>query len=144
MATTEEIELILHKLDQAHPKTLFKRADEIQAGIGAVLRLLSASSSPVTAGQISDALNISTARAAVLIRKMVEKGLVTKERGLLDARVTLVKLTDLGEKTIRERKDEMYHMIGKVIDQVGIERLSDFIEIAEEIKNITESRELRF
>lgn len=144
MATTEQIELMMRKLDKAHPAAFFKRADEVQAGIGAVLKLLAESSQPVTAGRISDALNISTARVAVLIRKMVGKGLVTKEQGLLDARITIVRLTDLGEKTIREMKEEMYGVMGRVIDAVGIERLTEFLEIAEEIRKVTEPPEFKF
>ena len=75
MATTEQIEMMLRKVNKARPSEFFKHSDETQAGIGAVLRLLDSSQS-ATAGQIGDALNISTARVAVLIRKMVEKGLV--------------------------------------------------------------------
>lgn len=143
MATTEQIEFMLQKLDKAHPSAFFKRADGVQAGIGAVLRLLGESSRSVTAGEISEALNISTARVAVLIRKMVSKGLVTKEQGLIDGRITIVKLTELGEKTLQEMREEMYHLVGKIIDTVGIERLSEFLEIAEEIKNVTEPQTFR-
>ncbi len=144
MATTEQIELMLHKLEQTHPASFFKRTDEVQAGIGAVLKLLAESPQPVTAGRISDALNISTARVAVLIRKMVGKGLVTKEHDILDARITIVKLTDFGEQTILKMKEEIYGIMGKVIDEVGIERLTEFLEIAGEIRKVTDPPEFRF
>ncbi len=143
MATTEQIEMMLRKVNKARPSEFFKHSDETQAGIGAVLRLLDSSQS-ATAGQIGDALNISTARVAVLIRKMVEKGLVTKEHGLLDARLTIVRLTELGKKTIQELKEEMYQTMGNVIDAVGMERLSEFLEIAEEIRKATKPPELKF
>lgn len=144
MATTEQIELMFQKLDKTQPATFFKYADEVQVGIGAVLKLLIESSQPLTAGEISENLNISTARVAVLLKKMVGKGLVTKEHGLLDARITIVKLTDLGEETIKKMKEEMYHVMGQVIDVVGLDRLLDFFEIADEIRNVTDSPEFRF
>ncbi len=133
MATREEIDQVFRRLEQIKPSFLFKRADEVQAGIGAVLKLLYESSQPVTAGNISDELNVSTARVAVLIRKMAAKGLVTKEHGLLDARVTYVKLTELGEKTICEMREDLDQVLGSVIDAVGLERLQEFLDIADEI-----------
>ena len=70
MATTAQIERMLAELEGIHPVAFFRRMDETQAGIGAVLRLLHTSEEEITAGKISEVLNISTARVAVLIRKM--------------------------------------------------------------------------
>lgn len=134
MASEAQIEMLLKKLERAHPIEFFKRVDETQAGIGAVLRLLYESNEKVTAGRISDVLGISTARVAVLIKKMVSKGLVTKERGVIDARVTIVKLTEFGTKTIRDMKDDLYQQMALVIDVVGEERLMEFIAISDEIQ----------
>lgn len=135
MATRMQIERMLEKLEHAHPDDFFKHVDETQAGIGAVLRLLYISNDTVTAGKISDELMVSTARVAVLLKKMVSKGLITKEHSPIDARITLVKLTEYGAKTIEEMRDGVYQQMGIVIDTVGEERLLEFITIAEEIKN---------
>lgn len=136
MATKAEIELMLEKIERVHPVKVFKRVDETQAGIGAVLRLLDQSCETVTAGKISDELKVSTARVAVLLKKMETKGLIIKERSHLDARITVVKLTKLGTQTITSMREEMYQQMGRVIDEVGKERLLEFIEIAGEIKNV--------
>ena len=69
------------------------------------------------------------------LKKMASKGLITKEHSPIDARITLVKLTEYGAKTIEEMRDGMYQQMGIVIDTVGEERLLEFITIAEEIKN---------
>ena len=135
MATRMQIERMLEKLKHAHPDDFFKHVDETQAGIGAVLRLLYISNDTVTAGKISDELMVSTARVAVLLKKMASKGLITKEHSPIDARITLVKLTEYGAKTNEEMRDGMYQQMGIVIDTVGEERLLEFITIAEEIKN---------
>ena len=134
MATIAQIERMLAELERIHPVAFFRRMDETQAGIGAVLRLLHTSEEEITAGKISEVLNISTARVAVLIRKMAAKGLITKARSSVDARVTMVGLTELGVRTVEGMRREMYQQMGLVIDAVGEERLREFLKIAAEIR----------
>ena len=134
MATIAQIERMLAELERIHPVAFFRRMDETQAGIGAVLRLLHTSEEEITAGKISEVLNISTARVAVLIRKMAAKGLITKARSSVDARVTMVGLTELGVRTVEGMRREMYQQMGLVIDAVGEERLREFLKIATEIR----------
>ena len=98
MATIVQIESILKKFEKATPKDFFQCVDGAQLGMTAVLRLLNETDMPQTAGAISDALEVSTARVAVLLRKMKNKGLITKDNSVMDARVTLVELTEQGLK----------------------------------------------
>ena len=78
MATQDEVELILENLQEVHPAEFFKTLNEENAGIGAVLRYLNEAEGDVTAGNISKYLHVSTARVAVLLKKMAVQGLVTK------------------------------------------------------------------
>lgn len=134
MATKEQIESVLVKMEKAHPVDFFKQIDDTNAGIGAVLRLLYAMDEDITAGKISDALNISTARVAVLLKKMVAKGLITKEPCSTDGRVTVVRLTEHGKKIISEMQADLYAQMSHIIDTVGEERILEFIAISEEIR----------
>lgn len=136
MATKAQIEMMLEKLGRVHPADFFLRIGETQTGIGAVLGLLYHSKDTVTAGKISEMLGISTARVAVLLKKMVSKGLVTKERSPIDARITIVKLTEFGAETTKKMQAEMCHHMGIVIDAIGEERLSEFISIAKDIQDV--------
>ncbi len=138
MAEKAQIELVLTKMKQARPAEFFKCMDETQAGIGAVLCLLYESGETVTAGMISDGLKISTARVAVLLKKMSAKGLISKERGILDARTTVVCLTSFGKQVIEEMQNHLYRQIGLVIDKVGERRLLDFITTADELRSVME------
>ena len=118
--------------------------DETKAGIGAVLRLLNDARETVTAGRISEILGVSTARVAVLLKKMEAKGLITKERDSADARITVVRLTELGGDKIAQMHSEMYRQIGHIIDVVGEARLIEFIEIAGEIQKAIIPSEVDF
>ena len=53
MATEAQIETVLKRVEKARPAHFFKCMDEVQVGIGAVLRLLYKSEETVTAGKIS-------------------------------------------------------------------------------------------
>lgn len=136
MATDEQISNILRQMMCAHPAKFYKHMDDTRAGIGAVLRLLYKAQTPVTAGTISDKLEISTARVAVLLKKMEAKGLITKEKDPIDARVTIVKLTDFGKQTIENMWQDIRSQMGQVIDEIGEDRLLEYIEISKEIRRI--------
>ena len=136
MATKEQVEAMLEKMKAKRPYHFFQRLDETQAGTGAVLFLLYDANGTVSAGQISDSLKISTARVAALLKKMETKGLITREHGILDARVTIVKLTDLGSQMIQNMQAAMYQQMERILDKIGEERLLEFFEIAREIHSI--------
>lgn len=136
MATIVQIESILKKFEKATPKDFFQCVDGAQLGMTAVLRLLNETDMPQTAGAISDALEVSTARVAVLLRKMKNKGLITKDNSVMDARVTLVELTEQGRKIAQANKQYAYEKIGQLIDEIGEERLEEYIEISTKIQAI--------
>ena len=138
MATSEQIKATVEALQSTHPKELFHAVDMQQAGIGAVLRLVYESQDPVTAGNIADFMGVSTARVAVLLKKMVQQELIVKETARHDARVTVVRLTDKGRARVEKMRDHLYANIGRVIDKIGMERMAEFIAISQEICNAME------
>lgn len=136
MATQEQIKCIADALCKAPPKAFFQAMDETQAGIGAVLRLLSESKETLTAGKIAELMNVSTARVAVLLKKMVAKGLIIKKADPSDARITVVQLSEKGVKTAAAIRANIRRQIGLVIDQIGMERMLEFAEVAQMIQNV--------
>ena len=107
-----------------------------RAGLGGVMRLLYMEKEPITAGAISEKLGISTARVAVLLKKLEAKGTISRLRDPADARKTLVQLTDSGMEWIQETWKKIRDQMGKMIDTIGEERLMEFIEVGIEIRKI--------
>ncbi len=136
MATYEQIEMVATALQKIHPAPFFKKINESQAGIGAVMRYLSESDDEVTAGSIAEFMGVSTARVAVLLKKMAAKGLIVKENAAFDGRVTIVHLSETGKQTALTMRSSMYSRVGEVIDRVGIDRMLEFLAIAAEITEI--------
>ena len=144
MANRETVEMILKKMEGSNPVDFFKSVNELQMGIGAVLQILQKSQGVVTAGQISEEMGVSTARVAVLLKKMAARGLITKEKGVMDGRVTIVRLTESGENIASKMRHEMWVQVEKIIDSIGEEKVLEFIEISNEIRNIVKVPNFHF
>lgn len=80
-------------------------------------------------------MNVSTARVAVLLKKMVAKDLIVKEVDANDARVTVVQLSEHGRITVETMRNEIHRQFGTVIDKIGMERMMEFVAISREIQN---------
>lgn len=136
MESKERLEIILKMMEQSNPVDFFKKVNELHMGMGAILQYLLRYDGMVTAGQISEELGVSTARVAVLLKKMADKGLLTKEKGTMDGRITIVKMTEFGEDIAIQMRNDMWNQLETIIDTVGEERILEFISIANEIKSI--------
>lgn len=136
MATREEIEKIALLLDESHPSKFVKKHNETNAGIGAVLRFLFESGRPMTAGSISQFMNVSTARVAVLLKKMETRGFICRQAGTEDARTVVVSLTATGLEKATKLRENMYRDIGILIDTIGMDRLIEYTNISREIRSV--------
>lgn len=136
MASKEEINAVVERCQKCRPKHFFTEMDHINAGISQVLRYLSEASRPVSAGEISHYMNVSTARVAALLRCMEEKGFIQKEKDPADARKTLVLLSESGTQEAEAIKRNFLETVSSAIDRVGLERLNTFIDMIDEINVI--------
>lgn len=134
MATQQEIELVWNRLQDVHPEQFFKTIDEGNAGVGAVLKYLHEAHDSVTAGSISEYCGVSTARVAVLLRKMTAQNLIIKHGNAKDARVMMIRLSPKGEEKAKKMKLHAYEEIGAVIDRIGMDKFNEFITILNEIR----------
>lgn len=139
MATQKEIETLLKAMHKAPPSEHFQRIDKSTVGIRAILKYLSENSEQATAGEISKGIGVSTARVAVLLKKMNAKGFIEKQGDPTDGRIVLVRLTERGRDTSNQLRRDMYAQIGALIDRLGMERLMQFAEISREIHSVMKS-----
>lgn len=136
MATKEQIETLLEQLKKAPPSEHFQNIDKNSAGIRAILVYLDETEDKITPGKISEHMKVSTARVAVLLKKMVAKGFIEKENDSTDGRIVVVKLSEHGKQTAVKLKDNLYSHIGEMIDRVGMERMLEFAAISNEIHSV--------
>lgn len=136
MATPAEIEQLIALLQKSVPGNRYREVSKTTVGIGAVLLFLSKAEEPVSAGQISHHMDVSTARVAVLLKKMEGKRLIVTGHSASDARVTTVAMTEYGRQVYAQIEAELHHKIAYLIDRVGLPRLIEFTNISTEIQTV--------
>ncbi len=136
MATGEQIEALMEQLKKAPPAECFQKFDMSTAGIRAILKKLNETDDKVTAGDLSEHMKVSTARIAVLLKKMEAKGLIEKEHDSADGRVVVVKLSKRGKELADQFKENLYTHIGEMIDKIGMDRMLEFAAVSNEIQSL--------
>ena len=107
MITAEETEAMMERLFQSRPREFFQKADSTRAGIGCLMHILAKAEEPVSAGALSAEARVSTARIAVLLKKMEQKGLIVRQSDPEDARKTKISLSAFGRETHEQFRAEM-------------------------------------
>lgn len=141
MVSEAEIWEILSEFNSIKPVEFLQQIDVNSMGIGKVLGFISCADHEVTAGEISDFMEVSTARVAVLLKKMADKGLITKHSDPKDARRVLVSITPEGRTLLEEKRKEILLYSGAIIERFGKKKIEDFIDACKEIKKTVEEVE---
>lgn len=107
----------------------FKKVSEtIQdgfAGMYFVLRKLDEADTKLSAGDISEMFGVSTPRTAVILATLKRKGFITKTKASLDARKTIVEITDAGRRALASRRDNVFSTIDNMLNKLSSdERIS--------------------
>lgn len=142
MATGEQIEVLLELMRKAPPSEQFQSIDKNTMGIRAILKYLYETDGRVTAGKISEHMKVSTARVAVLLKKMVAKGLIERENDSEDGRIVVVRLSEYGRLSAYRLRENIYKTMGEIIDRVGMDRMLEFAEISNEIHDVLKNAEI--
>lgn len=141
MVTREQALDVLNKFRENKPMKFFNKVDETSAGMNFVLVYLSEHSDDVYASTIAEKMQISRARVAVLIQKLINKGFIQKSISNLDGRIEVLRLTPLGEREVNAFKEYMLSNVTKLIERIGLKETYNFIETLEKVKNILEEIE---
>ena len=98
-------------------------------GLFVILRVIEVSEKEVTAGDIASALKVSTARVAVALNTLEAKKWIKKHKSYLDARKTIVELTDLGKEVLETKKLKVVNMVSNFLDKLTIEETNQLLHI---------------
>lgn len=136
MNLKEQTLKIIEKIKQIRAFESFKDLDEMNSGMGFILIYLLDAEKEVYATEISEKMHISRARIAMLVKKLISKGLLLKEKSTSDARKELIKLSDCGQKEAKKIKAKIFDNISKVVNELGIEKVEAFIETSQQIRDV--------
>ncbi len=140
MQTREEVNDLLKRFIGNMPRKMMTKIERTNIGIGMVLRYLEEVGRPVSAGEISRFMNVSTARVAVILRTMSEKGLIVRSVDCSDARKVCIGLSETGQKSYRMMTDELIGLMAEIVERIGMERMELFLQIASEINAVVTAK----
>lgn len=109
--------------------------NQSRKGTAAVLYFLSLQNGPVPAGRISKATGVSSARTAVVLKKLEEKRLIIRTQDPADARKSLIQLSESGRKRTQENRDQMLDCMGRVIEEMGEDRFRQLVRLSCELRD---------
>jgi DNA-binding MarR family transcriptional regulator len=90
----------------------------------------------VLPGEISDNMNISTARIASVLNSLEGKNYITREIDKDDRRQILVKITKEGESFIKEQEQRVTREIVNALEMLGENDAKEYIRITGKLANL--------
>ena len=126
---------IIDKINKVNPFDFLNLIDKNGQGMNHILSYLKAKKEDVTAGELAIQLNVSTARIAVLLKKLEKLNMIAKKVSSFDARVTIVTITETGLKHIDEETKKSVSIMQKILKKVDPKEIEEFIRQATKIKN---------
>lgn len=105
-------------------------------GMYFVLRILEDAENELSAGDIAEAFNVTTARTAVILATLEKKGFITKTKSSQDARRTIVKITDAGKSALEERKEKVFVAVDGFLSKLTKGEVKDFYKILQKLLTI--------
>lgn len=105
------------------------RLTDTNRGEGVLLGYLRRHNNEATPSELSKALNVSTARIAVLLNKMERKNLVERQKHPDNNRNTIVKLLPAGKKLSEEQEKDFNKNVVSFFETLGEEKAALFVEL---------------
>ena len=115
--------------------------DEFNCGEIGVLSMLAFDQNPVTAGELSEKLNVTTARIARILNSLESKQYIRRKNDRTDRRKIFVTITKKGKELADSTKKEIMDKIVQVIQEVGYDEIQTYISIVLKIRSVLNNQD---
>lgn len=140
MDTEEIAEILFQKLNSSTSNSLTGSLTEFNRGEIGVLSYLAFNKDETTAGELSEKLNVTTARIASILNSLENKEYIKRKEDNFDKRKTLVSITIKGKELATITKKEIIEKIKKVVEEIGYDEIKNYVRIALKIRNILDKQ----
>ncbi len=113
-----------------------KQIDTSLHGEISVLQYLAHKGDDVIPSEISDVMQVSTARVAAALNSLEDKGLITRQIDLDDRRRILVRLTSAGERQAAEHREMVFGNITDMLQSLGEHDAQEFVRITDRLAEL--------
>lgn len=136
----ETAELLFQQLKMKSSTSLADVLNDFNRGEVGVLSYLAFDKDEASAGELSEKLNVTTARIASILNSLENKEYIKRKEDTFDKRKTLVVITDKGKTLAIDIKKEIINKIIKVIKEVGYDEIKEYAKVALKIKKILDEQ----
>lgn len=133
---SEIVENIFSLLRKNTSSSLTDIFQDFNRGEVGVLSYLAFDNNEATAGELSEMLNVSTARIASILNSLESKEYIIRRADKTDKRKILVTITKKGIILATSAKDEIIKKISKVVKEIGNEKIKEYVKMMLKIKKI--------
>lgn len=140
MNTKEIAEILFEQLKPTTSTSLTEALNEFSRGEVGVLSYLAFDKKEATAGELSEKLNVTTARIASILNSLENKNYIKRTSDKTDKRKTLVTITKNGKQLAITTKQEIINKITKVIEEVGYTEVKEYVRLATKIRQALEKQ----
>lgn len=134
MHDRDQAQELLSEFISCMPKTFYRDLDATKRGAYFILAYLARAEGVVVAGDFSRMLQVSTARIAALLKRMEQRGLITRHHDLEDARRTVVEITSAGIEMLEKIKEQALQKVERLLERFSKEELQTFIRLSYKIR----------
>lgn len=140
MNVEEIAEILFQQLKPTSSTSLTEVLNEFNRGEVGVLGYLAFDKDEATAGELSEKLNVTTARIASILNSLENKEYIKRKEDNLDKRKTLVSITTKGKELANITKREIIEKIIRVVEEVGYDEIKDYVRIALKIRDVLDKQ----
>lgn len=129
-------EELFHQLRNNSKTSLTEMLNDFNRGEIGVLGYLVFDRNNVTAGELSEKLNVTTARIANVLNSLESKGYIKRNNTNEDKRKTLVTITDKGREVVYQVKKDLTTKILTVVKEIGDKDIKEYLRISLAIRKV--------
>lgn len=127
----------LIRLRAAMPRYQIERKmNDIGKGGTFALYYLSVHGNQAYPKQLSQGMTVSTARVAVILRKLEQQGLITRSVDVHDSRQIIVRLTEKGKEKVKQDRQELLEIMTKMLELLGPDDAQAYVRIQKKLVNM--------
>ena len=124
---------LMRSIDQRKKAPPHEQISASMRGEMAVLRLLEHETAPMTAGEISRKLGMTTPRIAAVLGTLEKKNMILRKADECDKRRIQVTLTEEGSQFCQQKKEHALRDMTRLLTQLGSEDAAHFVRIMKRI-----------
>ncbi len=116
-----------------------KRASAFLHGEMFILNYLVNRQEDVLPSELSCAMNASTARVAMALKSLEQKGFIKRRTDSGDRRRVIVSITEQGTELVKGEREDMQNRMVRIISELGEQDTREYMRLIDRITEISES-----